>query len=211
MSILTTNPTKSGILNYINRLGLDTDECFCAKFPDNCSMNNIENLLSFYQFDGVIELYCFNKVGNSIMLTRFGYDSKNDDEEYPNARISFYSLDDLSYSFEQTFLRTKMTFDDFVSQGRHIDFVIKNYKCLSKCSITKISNDNEALYKYTGKCNIGHHFYLKCNKCGTLYHVDCEYADKLSKHILEDHNFITSNEHIIINGECTKCTKGVRV
>ena len=77
--------------------------------------------------------------------------------------------------------------------------------------VTKISNDNEAVYNYTGKCKVGHHFYLKCLKCGTLYHVDCEYADRLSKHILEDHNFITSNEHIIINGECTKCNKGVRV
>lgn len=76
--------------------------------------------------------------------------------------------------------------------------------------ITKISNDNEAIYQYTGKCKKKNHFYLKCTKCGTLYHVDCDYADKLSKHILEDHNFITSNEHIIINGECKNC-KGVRV
>ena len=77
--------------------------------------------------------------------------------------------------------------------------------------IAKIGNDNEARYQYTGKCNKKNHFYLKCNKCGTLYHVDCEYADKLSKHILEDHSFNISNEHIIINGECNKCSKGVRV
>ena len=77
--------------------------------------------------------------------------------------------------------------------------------------ITKIGNDNEAVYHYTGKCDRKNHFYLKCNKCGMLYHVDCDYADKLSKHILEDHNFITSNDHIIINGECKECNKGVRV
>lgn len=77
--------------------------------------------------------------------------------------------------------------------------------------ITKIGNDNEAIYHYTGKCNKKNHFYLKCNKCGMLYHVDCDYADKLSKHIFEDHNFITSSEHIIINGECKKCNSGVRV
>ena len=77
--------------------------------------------------------------------------------------------------------------------------------------ITKIGNDNTAVYHYTGKCNKENHFYLKCNKCGMLYHVDCDYADKLSKHILEEHGFITSKEHIIINGECKKCSKGVRV
>lgn len=77
--------------------------------------------------------------------------------------------------------------------------------------ITKINNDNEAVYQYTGKCNRKNHFYLKCNICGKLYHVDCDYADKLSKHILEDHNFITSEEHIIINGKCKSCIKGVRV
>ncbi|MBR4830517.1 MAG: transcriptional repressor [Bacilli bacterium] len=77
--------------------------------------------------------------------------------------------------------------------------------------ITKVGNDNTAIYHYTGKCEKENHFYLKCNKCGMLYHVDCDYADKLSKHILEEHGFIISKEHIIINGECKKCTKGVRV
>ena len=77
--------------------------------------------------------------------------------------------------------------------------------------ITRIGNTNEAIYQYTGKCEKKNHFYLKCLKCGRLYHVDCDYADKLSKHILTDHGFITSNEHIIINGKCKKCSDEVIV
>ena len=92
------------------------------------------------------------------------------------------------------------------------DIVLDKISKLEKDGcITRIGNNNEAIYHYTGKCDIGNHFYLKCNKCGMLYHIDCNYADKLSKHILEEHEFITSKEHIIINGECKKCTKGVRV
>lgn len=77
--------------------------------------------------------------------------------------------------------------------------------------IIKTSNNNEAMYQYTGKCEEKNHFFLKCNKCGKLFHIDCDYADKLSKHIYEEHEFITNKEHIIINGVCKSCNKEVRV
>ena len=49
----------------------------------------------------------------------------------------------------------------------------------------------------------------KCEKCGTLIHVDCECIGELTNHILVNHEFILNKEHIIINGICKKCNGGI--
>ena len=34
--------------------------------------------------------------------------------------------------------------------------------------------NNNTYYEYLAKCDCCNHFYLKCQKCGTLIHVDCD-------------------------------------
>lgn len=68
-----------------------------------------------------------------------------------------------------------------------------------------ISNDNNTYYQYLDVCNKVNHFYLKCNVCGKLEHVDCDCINDLSNHILREHDFKASKEHIIINGICKDC------
>lgn len=72
--------------------------------------------------------------------------------------------------------------------------------------ITKtISKDNITYYQYLDKCEEENHFYLKCDKCGTLIHVDCDCINELSKHIKNNHNFKLNKENIIIKGTCKNC------
>lgn len=68
-----------------------------------------------------------------------------------------------------------------------------------------ISNDNIAYYEYLEKCNSDNHFYLKCNSCKNLEHVDCECINELYNHINLKHNFKLDKESIIISGLCKKC------
>jgi len=71
-----------------------------------------------------------------------------------------------------------------------------------------ITNDNKTFYRYLEECNHENHFYLNCDKCGNLVHVDCDCINELSNHIFKEHNFKPSKDHIIINGICNNCSKG---
>lgn len=77
--------------------------------------------------------------------------------------------------------------------------------CLSKF----IGKDNITYYQYLEKCDCNNHFYLKCDICGSMIHIDCDCIEDLSNHILNNHKFNLSKEHIIINGTCNKCSKEV--
>lgn len=70
-----------------------------------------------------------------------------------------------------------------------------------------ISRDNITYYQYLKECDEENHFYLKCDRCGNLVHIDCDCVGDLSNHILQKHKFKPNKEHIIINGVCEKCIK----
>ena len=71
-----------------------------------------------------------------------------------------------------------------------------------------IDKDNITKYQYLEKCTNHNHFYLKCEVCGIMEHVDCDCIEDLSSHILEKHKFSLKN-NVIIQGLCANCVKGV--
>ena len=82
-------------------------------------------------------------------------------------------------------------------------------KLVDENSLNKeISKDNTTYYQYLEHCEEENHFYLKCDECGKVIHIDCDCISDLSNHILKDHKFKTNKEHIIINGKCNNCIKG---
>ncbi len=70
-----------------------------------------------------------------------------------------------------------------------------------------ISKDNITYYQYLTECHEENHFYLKCENCGNLIHVDCDCISELFSHIFKEHKFRPNKEYIIINGICQKCIK----
>ena len=72
----------------------------------------------------------------------------------------------------------------------------------------EIGKDNTTYYQYLEQCVEENHFYLKCDNCGKVIHIDCDCISDLSNHILKHHKFKTNKEHIIINGKCNNCIKG---
>ena len=69
-----------------------------------------------------------------------------------------------------------------------------------------VGSDGNIYYQYIEKCDCNH-FYLKCEKCGSLTHVECDFVNDLEKHILKDHKFQLNKEQIIMNGICFDCCK----
>ena len=74
-----------------------------------------------------------------------------------------------------------------------------------------ISRDNITHYQYLKECEEENHFYLKCDKCGELVHIDCDCIGDLSNHIIKKHKFKPNKDHIIITGYCEKCFRKVNI
>lgn len=70
-----------------------------------------------------------------------------------------------------------------------------------------INKDNITYYQYLEECNKKNHFYLKCDKCGNMTHIDCDCIEQLSNHIVKEHQFNLNKDCIIITGICTHCKK----
>ena len=80
--------------------------------------------------------------------------------------------------------------DKLVSDG-----IIKKY----------IKDDNVICYQYLEDCDKSNHFYLKCDACGKLVHVDCDCIRNLFNHILDEHDFVPYDKQFVINGLCSEC------
>ena len=79
-------------------------------------------------------------------------------------------------------------------------------KLVSEGRINKyINKNNITYYEYLEECSMKNHFYLKCNNCGIIEHVDCDCIEDLSNHIIKKHDFLLSHDHIIIKGICKNC------
>lgn len=68
-----------------------------------------------------------------------------------------------------------------------------------------INKDNITYYQYLEECNKNNHFYLKCDKCGNMIHIDCDCIEQLSNHIVKEHQFNLNKDCIIITGICKHC------
>ena len=62
-----------------------------------------------------------------------------------------------------------------------------------------INKDNITYYQYLEECNKKNHFYLKCDKCGNMTHIDCDCIEQLSNHIVKEHQFNLNKDCIIIS------------
>lgn len=77
------------------------------------------------------------------------------------------------------------------------DGIIKKY----------VKDDNTIYYQYLEECDKNNHFFLKCDNCGKLIHIDCNCVKDLFSHILKEHKFIPKDKQVVINGICDKCMR----
>lgn len=61
-------------------------------------------------------------------------------------------------------------------------------------------------YQFVGNDNHCHeHFHLKCEKCGSLIHMDCDEMNSLAEHIKSHHGFYLNPLKTVIYGVCEGC------
>jgi Fur family ferric uptake transcriptional regulator len=63
-----------------------------------------------------------------------------------------------------------------------------------------------ACYRYVGPDKAyGEHFHLKCEKCGKLIHLRCDFLDKIPEHLKDEHHFNIDFFKTVFYGNCEDC------
>ncbi len=65
-----------------------------------------------------------------------------------------------------------------------------------------------ACYQYAQGQDCQEHFHLKCVECGSLIHVQCDYLNQISRHVLEHHGFTIDHTKTVLYGLCAQCAAG---
>jgi Fur family ferric uptake transcriptional regulator len=72
-----------------------------------------------------------------------------------------------------------------------------------------LRDGKSACYQYIDhKTNCREHFHLKCERCGTLIHVDCDFLDEVGRHLRCQHHFQINTLKTVFYGTCKKCLPG---
>jgi Fur family ferric uptake transcriptional regulator len=72
-----------------------------------------------------------------------------------------------------------------------------------------LHDGKSACYQYiSGEKNCREHFHLKCENCGALIHVDCDFLDEIARHLLHRHHFQINMLKTVFYGTCKKCRTG---
>ena len=67
-------------------------------------------------------------------------------------------------------------------------------------------NGTRAVFQYVGeKQHCEEHLHLQCIKCGAILHLDCDFMDEISEHVMKEHGFRIQCRNSIIYGICSDC------
>lgn len=86
------------------------------------------------------------------------------------------------------------------------------YRCLERLieqgNVKKYlyGEGKSACYEYQPEQHHAH-YHLKCELCGALTHMECEFLDKLPEHVYAHHGFTLDAAAIVLVGHCARCTQ----
>lgn len=108
-----------------------------------------------------------------------------------------------------------LTADDVIGYLKEQDTPVGKatvYRCLERLKeqgiIRKyiLPEGKGACYQYAEVHNECHrHYHFKCEKCGKLFHVECEYLDGVSGHVYKEHGFMINSSRTVYYGVCKNC------
>ena len=98
-----------------------------------------------------------------------------------------------------------------VNEGEKIgrSTVYRQLDRLVECEKAKrfFSGDGEAYCYQFSSSECKNHYHLVCSNCGKLIHTECDFLDRLSKHISDSHEFTLDTSRTVLCGLCADCAK----
>ena len=69
-----------------------------------------------------------------------------------------------------------------------------------------IGTGDSACYAFVGEApTASPHFHCKCERCGSLIHLDCDELRDMQTHLLEHHGFAWNAGKTVFYGLCERC------
>ena len=72
-------------------------------------------------------------------------------------------------------------------------------------SVHRIVTDGGSTYRYCDLADSGECFFIKCEKCGKMEHVDCSHMSELYEHLFCHHHFAVNPRRTMFYGLCHTC------
>jgi len=109
---------------------------------------------------------------------------------------------------------TAIEIKDYLNlQGTLINLatVYRNLKKLvDEKKLLKLNINGSPTYCYQivkDSCNSSEHLHLRCNQCGKIIHLDCDFMEIFKNHVLKEHDFTIKCKDSVIYGICLDCQK----
>ena len=102
-------------------------------------------------------------------------------------------------------------YDHFIAHGTPIGkaTIYRQLDELTACGRIKkyiIDESTSACYEFvTDNDNCPDSYHMKCEKCGRLFHLECDEITVMEKHIAEHHDFRLDPQRIVLFGVCKDC------
>lgn len=106
------------------------------------------------------------------------------------------------FSAEEVYFAIKENGDNIgrTTVYRQLDRLVEEHKARKFFS----GDNNACCYQFESE-NCQNHYHLRCSSCGTLIHTECDFLDKLSQHIFNDHSFKIDGSKTVLYGICKNC------
>ena len=84
------------------------------------------------------------------------------------------------------------------------------YRCLDKLVgegvlVKFAAADGESACFRLAECGSENCFHMKCERCGRLFHVECEHLHDVAAHIFDEHDFTVDPYKTVFYGLCGDC------
>lgn len=90
----------------------------------------------------------------------------------------------------------------FATIYRYLDQLVKENR-LHKYHIDGVSS---ACFQYVEEESVQLSCYhMKCEICGTLFHLECDYLDGIQSHVFQTHDFKLNPHTTVFYGTCQAC------
>ena len=70
----------------------------------------------------------------------------------------------------------------------------------------QLEDNTAACFQYCPEPESPMHFHLKCQGCGQLIHLECDFMDGLKQHVLDEHGFCINESRTVLYGNCADCS-----
>lgn len=98
---------------------------------------------------------------------------------------------------------------DLIKSGEVSSGEATVYRTLSKLAgqgiLKRFTDGDASCYQLNESEECSRHFHLKCESCGKVIHMDCDFMADMSRHIEHSHSFFVDIGKTVIYGLCGEC------